>query len=95
MKIWLRTIVGEKAIKSYVLSPEHYSDNDIEEYINTICNEIDEPTPVLLNKHFVHLRNFNNTTFVPSDFVENVYFEKMRVEIFDENDKKNKNKPIN
>ncbi len=64
----------------------------IEEYVKEICNEIDEPMPIFLNKHFSHLKEFSNTHFQARDFVESIYFDTMIVQIFDENAKKeNKN----
>ena len=92
MKVWLKVIVGEKLDKSYVLTVEQYKDNEIEEYVKEICNEIDEPTPIFLNKHFNHIKQFHNTHFTKNDFVEYINFDTMIVEVFDEKDKKHKNK---
>lgn len=92
MKIWLYTTVDEKIIKSFVYSPEVYRDSEIEEYVKEICNEIDEPTPVFLNKHFMHMQNFNNTHFTSVDFIEYISFDKMVVEVFDDKDKRNAKK---
>lgn len=92
MKVWLKIINGEKLEKSYVLTVEQYLDKYIEEYVKEICNEIDEPTPIFLNKHFSHIKQFHNTHFTKHDFVESINFDTMIVEVFDEKDKKNKNK---
>ena len=92
MKVWLKVIVGEKLEKSFVETIENYKDNEIEEYVKEICNEIDEPTPIFLNKHFNHIKQFHNTHFTERDFVESINFDTMIVEVFDEKDKKNKNK---
>ena len=83
-------MVEDKIIKSFVLEPTVFQESEIEDYLKSICNEIDEPTPILLNKHFTHLQQFSNTTFTNNDFVETIYFDKMVVEIFDDKDKKNK-----
>lgn len=92
MKVWLKVVVGEKLEKSFVQTIENYKDNEIEEYVKEICNEIDEPTPIFLNKHFNHIKQFHNTHFTEHDFVESINFDTMIVEVFDEKDKKNKNK---
>lgn len=91
MKVWLTTHIGEKIDKSYVLSPEFYSDNEIAEYVKEICNELDEPTPIFLKKHFQHIQEFHNTTFSARDFVENIYFDSMNIQVYDDKAKK---KPI-
>ncbi len=93
MKIWLTTHVGEKIVKSYVYTPEYYSDGEISEYVKEICNEIDEPTPIFLKKHFQHIKEFNNTQFTARDFVESVFFDFMNVQVYDENSKKKKENP--
>lgn len=92
MKVWLKIIQDEKIVKIYVLAPQNFNEKNIEEYVKEICNEIDEPMPIFLNKHFSHLKEFSNTHFQARDFVESIYFDTMIVQIFDENAKKeNKN----
>ncbi len=88
MKVWLTTHTGEKIDKSFVLAPEMYSDGEIAEYVKEICNELDEPTPIFLKKHYQHIKEFHNTTFTARDFVESIYFDCMKVQVFDENAKK-------
>lgn len=93
MKIWLTTHVGEKIIKSYVYTPIYYNEAEIAEYVKEICNEIDEPMPIFLKKHFQHIKNFHNTQFNERDFVESIYFDTMNVQVYDENAKKKKLNP--
>lgn len=90
MKIWLKTIVGEKIVKSHVMQVDDYRDDEINSYVEKICNEIDEPTPLFLQKHFQHIRDFHNTHFTSIDFVESVYFDSMNIQVFDEKDQKQK-----
>ncbi len=92
MKIWIRTIDGEKIKKDLVYAPERFNLDAMHEYLEDICNTLDEPTPIILKKHLSHLDEFNNTVFKPIDFVEQVNFDKMIVEIFDENSHKEKGK---
>ncbi len=93
MKIWLTTHLGEKIIKSFVYTPEYFNEAEISEYVKEICNELDEPTPIFLKKHFQHIHQFNNTQFTSRDFVESVYFDTMNIQIYDENSKKKQPKP--
>ncbi len=93
MKIWLTTHIGEKINKSFVYTPETYNDSQIAEYVKEICNELDEPTPIFLKKHYQHIKEFNNTQFTARDFVESIYFDSMNVQVYDENSKKKKDNP--
>lgn len=91
MKIWTKTIKGEKITKDIVWAPEGaFNYAAIKDYIEEICNILDEPTPIILNKHINHLNEFANTQFKQDDFVETIFFDKMVVEIFDENSQKEK-----
>ena len=93
MKIWTKTIKGEKIIKDIIWSPNGvFNLNDLASYIEEICNSIDEPTPIILRKHLNHLNEFSNTQFKQDDFVEKIFFDKMVIEIFDENSQKKKQK---
>ncbi len=90
MKIWITTIKNEKIIKSHVYTPEYFNERDIAAYTQIVCNEIDEPTPLFLKKHYMHLKEFSNTDFSANDFVECINFDSMHLQIFDEKDTKKK-----
>lgn len=93
MKVWVKTLLGEKIVKSYVYTPACYNEAEICEYVKFICNELDEPTPIFLQKHYSHLHQFHNTVFTSRDFVESVYFDSMHVQVYDEKDTKKKINP--
>ncbi|MBR4270985.1 MAG: hypothetical protein IKQ31_04885 [Clostridia bacterium] len=90
MKIWTKIIKGEKILKDNVYTIEKFNLNYIYDWLEEICHILDEPLPIILNKHLSHINEFNSTTFLPADFVENVNFERMVIEIFDENPQKKK-----
>ncbi len=92
MKLWIKIIGDGRIKKQTIYSPERFDFDEILTYLEEACNILDEPTPLLLKKHLRHLSEFNNTTFKPVDFVEHVDFDKMVVEIFDENSHKEKEK---
>ena len=92
MKLWIKIINDGKIKKHVVYAPEHFNLGEILTYIEDACNSLDEPTPIILNKHLAHLNEFNSTAFKPVDFVEHVDFDKMVIEIFDENSHKEKEK---
>ncbi|MBQ7978069.1 MAG: hypothetical protein IJ301_05750 [Clostridia bacterium] len=89
MKIWTKIIQGEKILKDSVWAPDGAFDYScLGNYIEEICNKLDEPTPIILRKHLNHLNEFGNTHFKQEDFVESVFFDRMAIEIFDENSQK-------
>lgn len=80
-KIWLRTIgEDEKILNEVIYLAKDTKIDDFIEGIRSACEEIDEATPVVLNTHYKHFKEFNIVRFAPRDFVESVYFEKMILE---------------
>lgn len=92
MKVWIKIIKGEKILKDFTYAPNNYSDSELHHYLEIACNELDEPTPIVLRKHLAHIKEFGNTTFKQLDFVEAINFDKMVVEIFDDKPKKDAKK---
>ena len=88
MKIWTKIINGEKIIKDNVHQLNKLDEPSIYSSLEEICLILDEPLPIVLDKHMRHLNQFSSTTFLPSDFIEDVHFTKMVLEIFDDNPKK-------
>ncbi len=80
-KIWLRTVgEDEKIFKEIIYLAENGSMDGFIEGLRSACEEIDEATPVVLNTHYQHFKQFNIVRFAPRDFVESVYFVKMILE---------------
>ena len=52
--------------------------------IKSLCEGLDIPTPILLNKHLVDFNQFSMTLFKPVDFIEKVNFDKFIVEYLPE-----------
>ncbi|MCL2676068.1 MAG: hypothetical protein FWE84_05775 [Firmicutes bacterium] len=91
-KIWARTMSGDKIIKSRVFPFDGaYKRADFYAYLTHICEAIDIPVPVVLKKHTLHFEKFNNSRFLPSDFVEAVDFSAFIIENTPSADKKPKN----
>jgi len=83
VKIFAKIVKNEKVKKTY----KYLNDGDFEidnffEYIRDICEHFDSPTPVILAKHIRDYIVFNTCTFVPNDFVESVFFDKLVIETF-------------
>ncbi len=81
VRIWAKTVTEEKVIKSIIYEKQElFSPDNFQNYLEEISAILDIPTPVYLTKHVRHYINFNTTTFVESDFVESIDFEKLVLE---------------
>ncbi|MBR2967607.1 MAG: hypothetical protein IKC35_02365 [Clostridia bacterium] len=75
-KIWAKTVKKEKITKSYVYKGEDKFDSKLlSKYLPEMCEQMDIPTPVLLNSHIKNFDAFGITRFTKSDFVESVDFD--------------------
>lgn len=82
MKIWLRIIANDKTKKHTVFETE--DDIAVGDFLLALSNatdKVDAPTPVMLDSHVDRLNNFGIVRFYPDDFVEEVNFDKMEMEI--------------
>lgn len=80
-KIWLRTVgEDEKILKEKVYEYTGDTFNSFMDELRSVCEELDEATPVVLRTHYNNFKQFNVVRFAPKDFVEYVYFEKMILE---------------
>lgn len=81
MRIWARTIKGEKIIKDII---DNYTPfNNIRGYETTlteICHRMDIPTPITLKYHYNCFHEFNMVKYLPSEFVEKVDFDTLIIE---------------
>jgi len=83
INIWGKVFVDEKIHKHFVVSvqPRECTFFDM---IKSLCEGLDIPTPVLLNKHLADFNQFSMTLFKPSDFIEKVNFDRFIVEYLPE-----------
>ena len=76
LKIWAKIMVDHKIKKDIIYeSIENYSRETFFDHVSEICYQLNIPTPVLINAHYHTYENFNNTKFLPRDFVESVDFD--------------------
>lgn len=81
-RVWLRTVThDDKILKEKVFYCRVDGLSVFLEDIREICEELDEPMPVILKSHLSDLRHFNVTRFLARDFVESIYFERMILEL--------------
>ena len=81
IKIWGKVISNEKIIKSKTIKVETETTTFFEMLTN-LCQSLNIPTPVLLDKHVYDFNVFGICMFKPDDFIEDVIFDKFSLEIF-------------
>lgn len=83
INIWGKIFIDEKISKHCVvhIEPAKCSFFDM---IKQLCERLDIPTPVLLNKHVLDFNKFSMTLFKAEDFIENINFDKFIVEYLPE-----------
>ena len=79
INIWGKIFTDEKIVKHFTVSVQP-SECTFFDMIKSLCEGLDIPTPVLLNKHINDFNKFSMTLFKPVDFIENVNFDKFIVE---------------
>lgn len=79
IKIWGKVVVDEKIVKhsTVCVEPKECTFFDM---IKQLCEKLDIPTPVLLNKHLLDFNKFSMTLFKPADFIEKVNFDRFIIE---------------
>lgn len=81
MKLWAKTICGEKLQTNIVMENNlSLTRDNYETFLMDICKELDIPTPVSLSVHFSYLYNFNIVKYLPRDFVDQVDFDFFTIE---------------
>lgn len=81
IRIWARTMVDGKITRSFIYeSIDNFSEEKFFLHIQKMCHEIDIPTPVILKSHIKNYVDFNNSVFLPRDFVESIDFDKFIIE---------------
>ena len=82
MKIWIRLHKGEKILRHTTIElDETTTVDDFTKVVRNGCHEIDAPTPLILASHVLHFAKFGVLRFYPDDYVEEVPFDKMEMEI--------------
>lgn len=81
MKLWAKTISGEKLLQNLVMENELPLNRDnFEAFLMEICKSLDISTPVTLPTHYSYLDNFNIVKYLPRDFIDGVDFELFTIE---------------
>ncbi len=81
IKIWAKVIKNNKTKKDYVLfDPDKLFElNDLREYLNAICEQLDLENPILLDQHLVQLVEYRVMKFLPTDFIDVFPYDKLEI----------------
>lgn len=52
-------------------------------YAEVICNELKIETPIFLTNHYITFNNFNRVQFSKSDFIDEINFKTLSIELID------------
>ena len=84
MKIWAKVMVKDKIRKDVVLDFEDtksFTFLQFKQLMQDLCYKVDISTPVILKSHYEHFTQFNRVKFLPRDFIEQVDYTSLVVEV--------------
>lgn len=89
-KLWARKIKKNNLIDSIVVKNKEDipSQEKRDKCFKEICQKLDLSVPVWLSKHDLEFSQFKYVTFYPHDFIDEVDFDKLEIELIDSEDKK-------
>ncbi len=77
IRIWAKILIDGKIVKSLEIKVKNYDYHKFDSYVISLCEKLDIPTPVILDKHIIDFTVYKQTKFEAADFVENIEFEKL------------------
>ena len=80
VKIWGKVIKNERIIKSHVLEIDE-ANTSFFDMLKNLCEKLNIPTPVLLDKHVYDFNVFNISTFKADDFIESINFNRLTLQL--------------
>ncbi len=93
MKLWIKTLNGDKLTNSVVIpAPTPITADTVTAALRDVLIDHDVPTPNVLASHARNLAAFNITRFTPYDFVESVPFKQMILELLKDDKEKSPHK---
>lgn len=91
-KLWAKQIKNNKIINSLVVNNTDNISNDEKRKtcIDEICKKFDLSVPIWLKKHDLEFSQFKYVTLYAEDFIDDIDFDKLEIELIQ--DEKDKNK---
>lgn len=83
--IWVRLMKGQKIRKDITLPCETSGLGDVMDAFDVACQKLDVARPMMLGKHESELAQFSRTIFLPEHFMEEISFDRMEIELYEEN----------
>lgn len=80
IKIWGKLLIEDRIIKSSTTLVDPHKTSFFE-LLQHLCENLNIPTPILMEKHVHDFNLFHFTAFKPDDFVESVTFDVFKVEL--------------
>lgn len=89
-KLWAKTIKNNRIINSLVVeNKENISGEEKRsKCIKEICKTLDLSIPLWLKKHEIEFSQFKYVVFYPEDFIDEIDFDKLEIELIDDGNKK-------
>ena len=81
-KLWVRIIRKHRIVEQSVVELNGESARD---KLVDICHNLDLAVPIWLNKNENEFDAFQRTSFTKDHFMEAIPFDRMEIEVFDEN----------
>lgn len=85
-KLWAKKINANKITNSIVVKNKEEIDlnGKRDKVFKEICAKLDISVPLWLKKHDLEFSQFKYVTFYPQDFVDEVDFDKLEIELIDD-----------
>lgn len=92
-RLWAKIIKNEKIIESLdIYNNENISLNQKKKKcFEEICYKLDLSIPMWLDKHTKEFIDFKRAIFHPDDFIDDVDFDRLEIDLIDDGNSKNSN----
>lgn len=81
VRLFAKTIKENRMTMHYKCAfNEDFNIDHFEYYVKAVCEHFDSPSPIILAKHIRDYIVFGTVTFMESDFVETIHFDKLVIE---------------
>jgi len=89
-KLWAKKIKNNKIIASLIVkNKENISSSEkTEKCFKEICQKFDLSVPLWLGKHDMEFSQFKYVTFYSDDFIDDIDFDKLEIELIDDDSRK-------
>ena len=89
-RLWAKTIKKGRTIESLDVTNDKDISLDIKrkECFEEICYKLDLSLPMWLNKHTKEFNEFKRVTFYADDFIDDVDFDKLEIDLINDGSKK-------